>query len=915
MPARPWHTIDVEEAAAWFGVDLERGLNEGQAAIRLKEYGYNCIRERRKTPAWSIFIQQFKDFMVLVLLGATFLSFFMGEFADAATILAIVVLNAILGFIQENRAERSLDAIKRLASPTARVLREGEDKKKAASELVPGDIILLETGDRVPADALLLEAVALEAEESPLTGESQPVKKRPGRIQDKNTPLGDRYNMVFMGTMITRGRGKGLVVASGMDTEMGAIAGMIQEVGNDTTPLQKRLNQLGKYLVDACLLVVALVVVTGVYRGEPMQRMFMAGVSLAVAAIPEGLPAIVTIGLALGVQRMARLNAVVRRLPAVETLGSATVICTDKTGTLTKNEMTVKSIYTADGVYQVTGEGYRPSGRFLASGTGVNPVHEPVLFLGLKIAALCNNSTLVRGSNCSRGWLRRAGRLVRSDPNPWAIRGDPTEGALVVCARKAGLTDDVLEAEYRRVAEIPFDSDRKRMTVIVRDNQQQYLALVKGAPDVILGLCSGRYVKGRVQALGEEHRREILAANEEMATQAMRVLAVAYRHLPHRPSEEELERVEQNLTFVGLFGMMDPPRPEAKEAVSLCRRAGIRVVMVTGDHVLTALAVGRLLGFEETERAVVSGPELDLMSDQELARRVDGIGIYARVSPNHKLRIVRALKKKGHVVAMTGDGVNDAPALKEADIGVAMGRTGTDVSREAAAMVLTDDNFATLVAAIREGRAIYDNIRKFIRYLLSGNVGEVFTMFLATLAGLPLPLLPIQILWVNLVTDGLPAMALGVDPPEPGIMSRPPRAPEESIFAGRLGMKILGRGTLISLGTLAVFCVGLYLGRDLVLARTMAFATLVLSQLFHSFECRGKRAAYWFCEPFRNPHLLGAVALSTVMLLVVTHVPFLQGIFNTTPLGVGEWVMILLASGGGSILVNTWRLLPGTRWW
>ncbi len=908
MKQRLWHTLTAEQVLDLLDTDRARGLTEAEARKRQRKYGPNLLKEQRRVSAWKILIGQFRDFMVLVLLGATLISYLMGEIGDAVTIVAIVVLNAFLGFFQEYRAERSIEALKQLAAPRARVRREGKETQIPAAELVPGDILLLETGDRVPCDARLLEASNLEVQEAALTGESQPVTKNLLVCEEGSLPLGDRRNMVYMGTAIARGRGLAVVVATGMATEMGLIAGMLQEAEEEPTPLQIRLEQLGKYLVWACLLISLVVTVTGILRGEPPYKMFLAGVSLAVAAIPEGLPAIVTIALALGVQRMIKAQAIVRRLPAVETLGCATVICSDKTGTLTRNAMTVRSLYTGGEEYQVSGQGYEPRGKFISGERVIQPRGNRNLQLTLSAAALCCNARL-EGKMPPRLWPWRR-RRGEEETGCWEMQGDPTEGALLVAAAKAGLWREDLDRVQPRVAEIPFESERRLMSVICRVENGAYRVYTKGAPDTVIALCNSVYRDGRQLPLGPAERKVIMQVTEEMASRALRVLGIAYREIPALPARIEAGEVEKDLVFLGLAGMIDPPRPEAREAIRKCHQAGIRTVMITGDHGATATAIARELDLLPPGGMVVTGRELDEMSDRALAQAAERIYVYARVSPGHKLRIVRALRQRGHVVAMTGDGVNDAPAVKEADIGVAMGLTGTDVTKEASAMILADDNFATIVAAVEQGRAIYDNIRKFIRYLLACNVGEVLVMFLAAVTAMPLPLVPIQILWVNLVTDGLPAMALGVDRPEPDVMRRPPRRPRESIFSRGLARKILGRGLLIGVGTLGVFAWGLAVtGGNLLEARTMAFATLVMSQLFHVFDCRSERSSVLDMGLFTNPLLVGAVAVSTGMLLAVIYLPGLRPAFQTHPLNVWEWMVILAVAGSGAIMIGLRRAI------
>lgn len=921
--SKPWHQMGADEVSAALATDPSAGLGEAECRRRLEEFGPNLLEGAPRVPWWRILLAQFQDFMVVVLLIATAISYGMGETADAVTIVVIVVLNAVLGFVQEYRAERSLEALKELAAPTARVIRGGQETTVSARDLVPGDLLLVEAGDRIPADARLVDAPGLEVEESALTGESLPVRKSAAWVGERDAPLGDRRNMLYMGTTVTRGRGRALVVATGMDTEMGRIAGLIQEVGDEETPLQKRLAQLGKWLVAGCLTVCAIVVLAGLLRedaltGPVVSQLFMAGVSLAVAAIPEGLPAIVTVALALGVQRMIKRNAIVRRLQAVETLGCATVICSDKTGTLTKNEMMVRAAWAGGHRYTVTGDGYRPTGEFLRGDRPVSPQEVPDLAQTLKSAALCSNAKLVQSPPARRERI-------------YTIQGDPTEGALVVAAQKGGYRPAVLHDRYPRLLEVPFESERRRMSVLTEGDGGCVLH-VKGAPDVILELSTHMLKDGRVVPLTDADRQAILDENLRMADQALRVLAVAYRPRPFGDGEgpgplaelttdEVAERLERDLVFLGLLGMIDPPRPEVKRAVAAAGRAGIRTVMITGDHPATALAVARELGIAGQDGRAVTGRELDQLSDSQLIDVVQQCNVFARVSPQHKLQIVRALKALGEVVAMTGDGVNDAPAVKEADIGIAMGRTGTDVTKEASAMILADDNYATIVAAVEEGRGIYDNIRKFIRYLLSCNTGEVLTMFLAAIMRLPLPLLPIQILFVNLVTDGLPAIALGVDPLDPDVMRRPPRRPDEGVFARRLGIKILGRGTLIGLGTLAAFLIAFFtlpgtpgvapFEDPAVLnpARTMALATLVCAQLIHVFDCRSERRAIWETPLFSNPWLVAAVASSVTALLLAIYWPPLAAIFGTAPLQLWQWLVVLLLAGAGELLVAVRRLI------
>jgi len=882
-----WHALEDTEVCARCRTNPADGLATAEAKRRQQEYGANELTEKEAVSPLVLFLSQFKDFMVLVLAGAAVLSGILGEIADTVAILAIIVLNAVLGFVQEYRAEKSIAALKKMAAPTAKAVRDGTVGEIEARDLVPGDIVLLEAGDRVPADARLIEAAALNVDESMLTGESSASRKHALPLLDGELSIGDRKNMVYMGTNVTDGRGRAVVVATGMKTEMGRIADLIQAVEEEMTPLQQRLEQLGKWLVYGCILVCLIVVGTGLLRGEPLLTMVLAGVSLAVAAIPEGLPAIVTVALAVGVQRMIKRKALVRKLPAVETLGCTNVICSDKTGTLTENKMTVRKIYTGGKLYYVSGVGYLPQGTFTLGEDTIDPQKARPLLKTLEYGALCNNAAL---------------QVEAADGGAyehWGILGDPTEGSLLVAAGKAGIRPDDLQTRYPRQLEIPFDSTRKRMSVACADGERDQIVCVKGAPDLVLDLCRELLTEDGSRPLSAADRREILTANENMAKEALRVLAVAGKRISKLAPDTAPEAVESELVFYGLAGMIDPPRLEVKKAVTRCREAGIGVVMITGDHPTTASAIAREIELLDTGGAVLTGMELEKIPDGELQERVARTTVFARVSPHHKLRIVKALEANGQVVAMTGDGVNDAPAVKEAGIGIAMGVTGTDVTKEASAMVLLDDNFATIVAAVEEGRAIYANIRKFIRYLLSCNTGEVLTMFLAALLRLPLPLLPIQILWVNLVTDGLPALALGVDPAGRDIMREPPRGSGESVFARGLSRKILTRGIFISCATLGVFAYTLATG-DLGKARTLAFATLIMAQLFHVFDCRSEHQFIWQLGLFGNTYLVAAVAISEMLLLAAVYVPFLQTVFATVPLVAADWLLVVLAAASVS---------------
>lgn len=869
---------------------IQSGLSDREAGRKLKELGPNTLEIKKKISVFKILLQQFSDFMVLVLLASTAISALMGEITEAVTIIAIVILNAVLGFIQEFRTEKTLEALKGLAAPTARVIRSGRTTVIPAEQVVPGDLVVLEAGDRVPADSAIIECNNLQVDESLLTGESVPVEKSVSGTKKMFVDKGERLGSVFMGTIVTGGRARVLVYATGMNTEMGNIAGLIQNIEEDETPLQKKLDHLGKLIVAGCLIICAVVSITGILRGEDLFNMLLAGISLAVAAVPEGLPAIVTIALALGVRRMLRRNALIRKLPAVETLGCASVICSDKTGTLTENRMTVRKIFAGGRTYDINTDG--SIGGLLSDLSGkVEPMKQNALKLALEIGALCNNAIIKNGKNTIE---------------EWEIIGDPTEAALLVAAAKAGLSPEKLDSTWFRIDELPFDSDRKCMSVVCDDHRGETWVFTKGAPDVIIGKCTKIFTSKGIIEFTPVLKAEILRANDKMAGEALRVLGVACKKLGARNYRHG--ELEKELIFTGLSGMIDPPRKEALEAVRKSKLAGIRPVMITGDHKLTATAIAQELEIYSKGDRVLTGAELNEMDENKLEKIAGNVTVYARVSPKHKLMIVRVLKKLGHIVAMTGDGVNDAPAVKEADIGVSMGVTGTDVTKEASAMVLMDDNFATIVAAIEEGRVIYNNIRKFIRYMLACNIGEVLTMFLGMLIGLPIPLLPIQILWVNLVTDGLPAVALGFDPPEKDIMMRSPRSSKESIFSHGLLSLILFRGILIGFTTLGVFISILYLGNSLEAARTGAFATLVITQLIHVFECKSERKSIFEIPIFNNLYLIFAVLCSLIMIFGVLYIPFFQLVFNTVPLSLTEWTIIGGMCFFGPVLASFFRI-------
>jgi Ca2+-transporting ATPase len=846
------------------------GLSQKQAEKLLFEYGENRLESSKKISMLKIFGGQFKDLMIMILLASTAVSVLMGEITEAIAIIVIVLLNAILGFIQEFRTEKTLEALKNLAAPTARVIRDGRQTTIPASEIVPGDLIVLAPGDKVPADGRLVEVTSLQCDESLLTGESIPVEKHPSTSSAVGEP--GQVGQVYMGTIVTKGRGKAVVTATGMQTEMGKIAGMLHEIEEEPTPLQKRLGQLGKYIAVGCLLICAVVTVTGILRGEELFDMMLTGISLAVAAVPEGLPAIVTIALALAINRILKRNALVRKLHAVETMGCANVICTDKTGTLTENKMTVRQVFTLDYQLEVSGSGYARAGEFTAGGRKANVSASPTLMRLFSIAAECSNAQISEPKKMDPIRDRTGGHVAGN----WEVLGDPTETALLVMAAKGGVHQG--QGRYTKLDEIPFDSERKRMTVLLREQGGGEVSFSKGAFDLLLSRC--KYVmtdKGNVP-ISPAHRRVIEEAAKSMGEQALRVLGFAYKE------GGDKSRAEQDMVFVGLAGMLDPPRKEAYKAVSLCKSAKIRTVMITGDHKATACAIARDLGIMKRGDLVMTGAEIDAMSEDAFQELCPRISVFARVNPGHKLKIVRALKRRGDVVAMTGDGVNDAPAVKEADIGVSMGISGTDVTKQAASIILLDDNFATLVAAIEEGRVVYANIRKFIRYLISCNIGEVVTMFVGMLMGLPVVLFPIQILLVNLATDGLPAMALSLEPAEEGIMRQKPRLSGESVFSNGLLTTIIFRGCIIGLTTLAIFTNFIRLYGDVSLARTGALVTLIFTQLFHVFECKSESKTIFGVQYLNNPALILAVLTSFVMTLLTVYHPLMQRVFLTVSL-------------------------------
>jgi Ca2+-transporting ATPase len=874
-----------DKLAIFLETDSDRGLAGQEVERRRTEFGSNELPEAPPPSLVKLFLSQFTSVIVWVLIGAAVISGLLEDWLDAAAILAIVFLNGLLGFVQEFRAERSLAALRKMSVATARVFRDGVLRPIPARELVPGDLILLEAGDRVPADARLIYATNFQSQEASLTGESTPVQKAATALDRSDVPLADRTNMAFMGTIAVAGKARALVVATALRTELGRIAAMIQkesEAERAETPLQRRLEQFGYTLLWLALAVVAVVFALGYLRGEPLVTMFMTSVSLAVAAVPEGLPTVVTITLALGVTRMVKRHALIRKLPAVETLGSATVICTDKTGTLTKNEMTVTKLFVGTAAFDVTGEGYEPVGEIReASGvkreaTYPDPSRLPPGLRDLLTAAvLCNGATL-RGEN-----------------GTWQVIGDPTEGALLVAAAKVALTKEGLEDRAPVEEEIPFDAERKMMTVI-RRTADGSMAYVKGAPDVLLPRCTHRLtLDGLIEPMSDQQQQIMLDTNASLAQQTLRVLAVAHRRLDDHGMNLSADAVEEDLVFLGLFAMKDPLRPEAAEAVRLCREAGIKTVMITGDHKETAIAIARDLGLHDGDGSALSGHEMNHLTEEQLAQCVERIAVYARVSAEHKLRIIQAWKRRGAIVAMTGDGVNDAPAIKAADIGIAMGLSGTDVTKEAADMVVTDDNFASIAAAVEEGRGVFDNIRKTVHFLLSCNLSEVLVMLFATLLGLPIPLLPIQILWMNLVTDGIPALALAVDPKAPDLMKRPPRRPEARLLDGGRLLAIGGEGLMLGLIALGAFSYSLYgLHQELDQARTVAFTVMVVAQLVHVFNCRSERLSLFQLGVGTNRALVWAFLLSLVVQVAVLTIPVVAPIFKVASLPIEDWVLM-----------------------
>jgi len=864
----PW-TESPHDLCDRLATDPRAGLAAAEAQRRLQEQGPNQLTEAKGKSPWRLFLEQFQGVVIWVLIAAAVLSGIMGELIDAIAIVAIIVINAILGFVQESRAERSLAALRRMSSPACKVVRDGHMISIDTHDLVTGDVVVVEAGDRIPADARILSATPnFASEEASLTGEAAAIRKTADTLAESSIPIADRVNMLFMGTSIVEGKGQAVITATGMQTELGHIAGMIQRIPEESTPLQRKLNTLGKQLVIASLGLVAVVFAVEMLHGASFMDTLLVAVSLAVAAVPEGLPAVVTIALAMGVQRMVTRHALVRKLHSVETLGATTVICTDKTGTLTRNEMTVRAVVTPQATYAVTGTGYEPTGSLQLDGQDIDAMTRDDLSAALSAGVLCNGA-----------------ELSQDEYDTWSIVGDPTEGALLVAAQKAGLDLAAAREDQPLVAELPFDARRKSMSMVRRLAAERLAVYAKGAPDVVLRFCSSALLDGAVVPMDRTLLDAMLRANEQLAGQALRVLAVARRELPDTDTILTPEAVERDMTFLGLIAMMDPPRDEVRKAMRECADAGIRTVMITGDHKATAVAIAQDLGFYHEDSLALTGQELDELSDQQFEDEITKVAVYARVAPEHKLRIVRAWRQRGEIVSMTGDGVNDAPAIKEADIGVAMGITGTDVTKEVADMVITDDNFASIVAAVEEGRSIYDNILKFVHYLLSCNLGEILLMFLASVVGQAAPLIPVQILWMNLVTDGLPALALGVDPPADGLMERSPRKPDAPLLGKRRRTLLIVQAASIALCSLAAFLIVLLVEREsLVRARTMAFTVMVLAELFQAFNARSLHLSVFSRKLHANNKLVLAVLGSLALQLILIYVPALHRIFGTASL-------------------------------
>mgnify|MGYP000677874340 FL=1 len=875
-----WYKKKKEEVASELNTHIDKGITDEEAQKRLEKYGLNELKEEAKQSMLSKIIEQFKDFLIIILIIASIISYAVGEKVDAVVIIAIVIVNAALGIYQEGKAEKSLEALKKMAAPNAKVLRNGIVEVIPSSNIVPGDIVVLETGDIIPADLRLIESSNLKIEEASLTGESVPVEKHADITFDKDTALGDRINMAYSSTIVSYGRGKGIVVGTGHDTEIGKIATMIQNIEDENTPLQKKLDQLGKVLGIVVIAVCIVVFGVGLLYGTSILDMFMTSISLAVAAIPEGLAAIVTIVLALGMNRMVERNAIVKKLLSVETLGTTTYICSDKTGTLTQNEMTVVKAYTDDKVIDISGTGYEPKGKFTIGDKEIsNPTESININTLLSIGILCSDAKLTKTNE------------------GYKILGDPTEGSLVTLAGKAGINQDDVNSKYPRIAELPFDSDRKMMTTFHKNFiPGKVVSFTKGAPDILIDKSSSIYLNGEILPFTDELKKKVLNINSQFSREALRVLGMAFRQYDSLPNEITTESIEKNLIFVGLVGMIDPPREEAKEAIKKCKNAGIHTVMITGDYKETAFAIAKQLGMAENENQAMMGQELDDLTDEQLREIVKEKRVYARVSPEHKVKIVEALKENGEIAAMTGDGVNDALALKKADIGISMGITGTDVAKNTADVILTDDNFASIVAAVEEGRIIYSNIKKFVFFLLSCNIGEVLIVFLSIILGYKVPLLAIQLLWLNLVTDSFPALALGMEKGDPEIMDIPPRDPNEPILDKDMVKALIVQSISISAAIIGAYIWGMktYGTENLVYARTITFAALITAELLRAYSSRSLTHSIFKIGVFSNKTMTLSTFVSFLLLLVVLYVPFLQPIFETYAIGLKDWGMILV---------------------
>ena len=884
-----WYNKSINAVSQELEVDLPTGLSTEEVGKRLEKHGPNELKEKEKVSLLTKIINQLKDFLVLILIGASIVSGIVGEVSDAIVIVAIVIVNAVLGVIQEGKAEQALEALKKMSSPNARVIRNGSLQIIPAKNLVPGDIVYIEAGDSIPADLRLIESVNLKVEEASLTGESVPVDKDAAAVYDAEVSIGDRKNMAYMSTVTTYGRGRGIVVGTGSNTQIGKIAEAIQSYKDDTTPLQQKLNELGRWLGIGCLFICLLVFAIGFFRGGNLLEMFLVAVSLAVAAIPEGLPAVVTIVLAIGMKKMVQRNAIVRKLLAVETLGCVTVICSDKTGTLTQNEMTVVKTYAGGNIYTVTGQGYNPTGEFYFNNSKITTEEDQNLKLLMALGVLANDATL---------------ELKDPKENQWGIIGDPTEGALITAGAKAGMQKTEMNNSYKRIAELPFDSDRKMMTTFHENFiEGKVVSFTKGAPDIILSKCTRVFLGGSIVDMTQEQMDQIMSTNSQFAGDALRVLAFAYRGYDKLPDKITSEEIETDLIFVGLMGMIDPARVEALDAIRTCRKAGIKPVMITGDYKDTAVAIAKELGLMKEGDKVLTGADLDKLSDEALFNDIENISVYARVSPEHKVRIVETLRRKGHIAAMTGDGVNDAMALKRSDIGVSMGITGTDVAKGTADIILMDDNFATIVAAVEEGRVIYSNIRKFVFFLLSCNIGEILIVFLSILFNLPVPLVPIQLLWVNLVTDSFPALALGTEKGEPDIMNQKPRDAKEPILNKVMISGILVQSIALFAAVMSAYLWALnkYAGsffepseEGLMIARTVAFTTLILAELIRAYSSRSERYSIIKLGVFSNRSMVTASVVSLLLLLIVIYVPFLEPIFETYALKLIDWAVIVV---------------------